>query len=408
MKRAVATILIAAAAASCRGANAPRRLAPDQAAEMYIRLVLALGDRDGDSLDMYRGPAQWQRDARSKRATLDAIRADAAALTAQLDGDPVRRAFLARQLNALVARIDIIRGARPPFREEVRRLFDVEVDVPSSDASAPLRAEIDRLLPGRGSLPERYAAFERRFVIPADRLESVLTRAIAGCRAATAQHVTLPDDERIELSFGRNMAWSAYTRYQGRFVSRMTVNADLPLTVDRALDLACHESYPGHHLIYALLEKQFGSGRPEFLAQLLFSPQSMLHESAASNAPALAFPDADRTAFERDQLFPAAGLDGSTAGEYVRISRLVDALHREEGRIVADYLDGRLDFPRASAALERDALMPGADATLKFVNQFRSYAATYTFGRDAFAAQVGHDWTSYLAAVGDPGQGGKR
>ena len=41
---------------------------------------------------------------------------------------------------------------------------------------------------------------------------------------------------------------------------------------------------------------------------------------------------------------------------------------------------------------------------LKFVNQFRSYAATYTIGRDRLSRVVGGDWTSYARAVTDPAQ----
>jgi hypothetical protein len=82
--------------------------------------------------------------------------------------------------------------------------------------------------------------------------------------------------------------------------------------------------------------------------------------------------------------------------------------------IARRYLDGELDFPRASAALERDALMPSADATLKFLNQFRSYAVTYTAGRDAFSrhldahATAGDEgasrWRAYINVVTDPSQ----
>ena len=81
--------------------------------------------------------------------------------------------------------------------------------------------------------------------------------------------------------------------------------------------------------------------------------------------------------------------------------------------IARQYLDGELDFPRASAALERDALMPSADATLKFLNQFRSYAATYTIGRDALSRYLdAHStaddpasrWRAYINVVTDPVQ----
>jgi len=250
---------------------------------------------------------------------------------------------------------------------------------------AGVRSELERLVPGRGELAARYAAFDRRFLIPPDRLPAVFSRAIDACRAATRAHVRLPPAERVDVEYVADLGWSAFTRYQGHFTSRIQVNAALPLTVDRALDLACHEAYPGHHAIDSLLEARFGSRRVELLVRPLFSPQSLLHEAAASAAGELAFPGSARLAFERDELFPMAGLDPADADRYVRIGRLVDRLHGAQAEIARGYLDGQLDFSRASVALARDALMPSADATLKFLNQYRTYAATYTEGRDALS-----------------------
>jgi hypothetical protein len=269
------------------------------------------------------------------------------------------------------------------------------------------------LLPGPGDLSTRYAAFDRRFLIPRDRLAAVVSRAIEGCRAATREHVTLPPGERVEIEYLPDLAWSAYTRYQGRATSRIQINAAPPLTVDRALDLACHEAYPGHHTIDSLLDARFGGRRIEFAVRPLFSPQSLLHEAAASLAVEMAFPGPARLAFERDELFPLAGLASSDAEPYVRVGRLVDRLHGVQARIARHYLDGELDFPRASAALERDALMPSADAILKFLNRFRSYGATYTIGRDALtryldahstAGDPASRWRAYINVVTDPEQ----
>src|SRR5438477_555134 len=281
---ACALAVAAVTGAACRTAPAPRD-SVDEAARSYVRLVLALGERDADSLDSYHGPAAWQAQARAEHATLADIRARARALADSLvahtpdrvDDERERRAFLVRQLRAVASRIDVLQGARPPFDED-------------------------------------------------------------------------------------------------GFASRVQVNAALPLTVDRALDLACHEAYPGHHTINVLLDARFGGRRPELLVQPLFSPQSLLHEAAASLAPSLVFPDADRAVFERDALFPIARLDPSRAERYVAVARLVDRLHPVVGALARRYLDGALDFPRAAAALEREALMPSADAALKFMNQFRSYA----------------------------------
>jgi hypothetical protein len=399
------------------------RASLDSAGRSYVELVLALGDRDSDSLDSYHGPQAWQTKVQSEHATLTHIRGDAVALADSLKtplsdrhvDEEERRAFLIRQLEAVAARIDVLQGARAPFDEEARLLFGLDPhDTPGQgEASevataepqpAAVRSELDRQLPGRGDLAARYAAFDRQFLIPSDRLARVLSRAIEGCRAATRTHVPLPAGERVEVDYVRDLAWSAFTRYQGRFVSRVLVNAALPLTVDRALDLACHETYPGHHTINTLIELRFGDRRPEFLVQPLFSPQSALHEAAASLAPALAFSDVARLEFERDELFPLAGLDPSGAARHVAVGRLVDKLHGAEADVARRFVDGTLDFPRAAAALEGEALIPSAELTLKFLNQFRSYAATYTIGPARLSRVVAGSWSSFVSAVTDPAQ----
>src|SRR6185503_1575864 len=276
-------------------------------------------------------------------------------------------------------------------------------------STAAIRAEVDRLLPGRGTVADRYAAFDRQFLVARDRIDAVLSRAIEGCRAAASAHLTLPPGERVVVDYVGELPWSAFTRYEGRAVSRIRVNAALPLTVDRALDLACHEAYPGHHAIDTLLDARWPD-RVEFLVRPLFSPQAMLHEAAASLAPSLAFSDSGRLAFERDVLFPIAALDPAGADLHVRVGRLVDRLAGAQAAVARQYLDGALDFPRAAAALEHDALMPSADATLKFLNQFRSYAATYTLGRerlrrhlDATADQAAR-WRAFRDLVTSPAQ----
>ena len=381
--------------------------------------MLALGERDEDSLDSYHGPAKWQDEARTRHASLDTVRADAVALRDRLatratDGSPAkpddneRRAFLIRQLDAVAARVDILRGSRPSFAAEAHALFGIDTGSvapaardPSSSPAA-IRGELDRLLPGHGDLAKRYAAFDARFRVAPPLLPPLLTRAMAACRAATAAHIPLPEDERIDVAYVPELRWSAFTRYQGARISRIEINPSLGLTVDRVLDLACHEGYPGHHTIETLVDARFPN-RTEFLVQPLFSPQALLREAAASIAPALAFSDAARIDVERE-LFVIAGFDSAEVPRYVRVARLVDGLHGVAGDIAKRYLDGDLEFSRALTALERDALMASGDATLRFVNRFRTYAATYTIGRDLLEAAVAGQWSAYAKAITDGAQ----
>jgi hypothetical protein len=384
--------------------------AVDRADEAYVKLALALGERDRDSLDFYAGPDEWRKAAHAAYRPLAEVKTSADALAERLDrdqaaarDDTVRREFLIRQLRALSARVDVLSGRRLSFDRESDLLFGVVVgerDRAGFDSiremldralsGSPAHAALDSALPAAATLAERYAAYDRRFVVPRDRLAALVARAIVECRRITLAHVTLPPDEHVTVEYVRGMPWSAFTTYEGAAHSLIRINTDFDLTVDRALALACHEAYPGHHAINTILDARLAKerGRVELTVQPLFSPQALRTEGAATYAPELAFSDAERVAFERDELFPLAGLNRVDAEPYVRVSRLVDRLGWLQADIARRYLDGSLEFVRAADALSDDALMANPDATLEFFNRFRTYAVTYTVGRDLVAAAV--------------------
>ena len=73
------------------------------------------------------------------------------------------------------------------------------------------------------------------------------------------------------------------------------VNTDLPIFIDRAVDLACHEGYPGHHVYNMLMEKNLvrERGWMEFSVYPLFSPQSLIAEGSANFGIEVALPGED-------------------------------------------------------------------------------------------------------------------
>ena len=369
-------------------------------AERYVDVVLALRARDRDSVDFYAGPAERFKAAERRNLSLADIRTAATELRTRLmagtsssEVEQGRREFMVRQLEAIVARVDLLAGTRVPFDEESQVFFGVTVNDGDPRVADQARAELEKILPGRGSLSERYAAFDQRFLIPRDKLQAVLDRALQECRRVTREHISLPDDESVTVTYTRMMPWSAYADYQGNGKTIIRINLDYGLTVDRAFNLACHEAYPGHHTINTLVDTTLigPEKQVELTVQPLFSPQSLRTEGAATFAPEVAFTDAERMAFERDELFPLAGLDPSRAELYVRVWRLVSQLAWPQAAIARDYIDGTLEFARAASALEEQALMTFPDATLKFFNEFRSYALTYTVGRDLVERAVNAD-----------------
>jgi hypothetical protein len=375
--------------------NSPKRQAAPRAdvSLSYARIAVALGERDPDSIDYYYGPAEWVRDIRENPPSLAQIRQSALALIAELRDKPAtaQRQFLIGQLRAIASRVDLLLGAHFTFDQETQAMFGVQVP-PQYDQRrlAHIRSQINALLPGRGGLAERYSSFDQRFTVPPDRLPAVMNRALQGCRERTLSHMKLPPGEAVTVEYVHGKPWSAFSRYQGNFHSLIQINADFGLTVDEVLQLACHEGYPGHHAYNSLRELQLVREHhlTEFMVQPTFSPQSLASEAAATFAVELAFPEPERTRFERDELFPLAGLNPRNAELYGRVERLVEALHPAEPTIARDYLDGNLEFVRAAWALEAQVLMVHSEATLKYINEYRSYLTAYTLGRDMVADEV--------------------
>ncbi len=370
----------------------------DAAAEGYVRLVLAVGQHDSDYVDAYYGDAAWRSEAEAETLPLEAIRGRAADLVASLGAEPpagdeiveLRWQYLKRQLEALIARVDLLSGAGMSFDEEAQALYDALPPTHGEEHFQTTLDELDRVLAAEGfvdgSLIERYEAFRAGFQIPPDALDAVFRQAIDECRARTAAHVELPPGESFELEYVTDKAWSGYNWYQGGFQSLIQINTDLPIYIDRAVDLACHEGYPGHHLYNALLEKHLVQGRGwiEYSVYPLFSPQSLIAEGTANFGIEMAFPGEERLAYERDVLYPLAGLDPARAESYQRALELADRLSYAGNEAARRYLDGEIDAAAAAEWLARFAAMDPERAAqrVKFIDKYRSYVINYNLGLD--------------------------
>jgi hypothetical protein len=386
---------------SRRGANATAEERPmDEVAPAYVKLALAMGLHDADYVDAYYGPPEWKREIESSKPALDVIATQASSLIGDLqkteaDNDEttrLRHEYLQKQLSALVARARMLTGERLSFDEESKALYDtVAPTYPESHFQAILD-KLETRFPGEGTFLARYERWRQPFVIPREKLDTVFQTAIKECRTRTAAHLKLPSSESFTVEYVTNKSWSGYNWYQGQYRSLIQVNTDLPIYIDRAIDLACHEGYPGHHVYNALLEQHLvrGRGWVEFTVYPLFSPQSLIAEGTANYGIAVAFPGQERVNYERSVLFPAAGLDPARAAEYYEVQALVDELSYAGNEAARRYLNGEIDRTAAVRWLERFALMSSERATqrVKFFDQYRSYVINYNFGKDLVARYV--------------------
>jgi len=366
----------------------------DSIAQQYVRVVLALGQHDPDYVDAYYGPPEWKTEAAKTKLDLAVIgqrgaqlRLELKKITAPADElSRLRWDYLDRQLSSLETRVRMLKGERLSFDDESRALYDAVAPTHPESHFKAILDQLEKRFPGTGPLVARYDAWRRPFIIPRERLDSVFTAAIDACRSRTREHVPLPSDEHFTVEYVTDKSWSGYNWYQGNFRSLIQVNTDLPIYIDRAIDLACHEGYPGHHVYNALLEQHLVKDRGwiEFTVYPLFSPQSLIAEGTANFGIEVAFPGAERVRFEQTQLFPLAGLDASRAKDYYDVQALVDGLSYAGNEAARRYLNGEISRDAAVSWLEQYALMPHERAVqrVRFFDQYRSYVINYNLGKD--------------------------
>ncbi len=396
MRSLALVVSIVALAGGCADTEteSPEPVTVDRLAETYVQLVLAVGQHDADYVDAYLGPAEWPAEAEQAASPLEAIRRraeGAADALAELSGEStdelssLRFQHLEASYASLIARVAMLEGEQLSFDQESKALYDAVA--PSRPAEFYQRTldRLDAALPGSGPVVERFDRYREAFIVPPDRVDGVLSAAIDACRERTRDYLELPEGESFTVEYVTDKSWSGYNWYQGSYQSLIQINIDLPIYVDRMLDLACHEGYPGHHVYNLIIERDLVEGRGwiEFAVYPLFSPRSLIAEGSANYGIEVAFPTTERIQFEREVLFPLAGLDPDSASTYYEIQELVVGLSFAGNEAARRYLDGEIDATAAADWLETYSLMtrPRAEQRVRFIDQYRSYVINYNLGQ---------------------------
>jgi hypothetical protein len=358
---------------------------PDEALERsarrFVRLGLALRQIAPEEIDGYFGPPPSEAPGDTSAPRLATLDGEIGQLIEALRALPAsarrdRLLFRAQGLRALVGLIE--RPGSMPFEEEQRRLYGIATPPLDQAAFERARDELDRLLPGKGSLGQRVEAYRRSLIVPEASRPALFARALEECRRRTLRHWPLPVAERLDVEWtdGVDAAWHGY---HGKYRSTLRVNPQAVAFIGSIVDVACHEGYPGHHVQFVLAEA--GGLHVEDRLVLLRSPGSALREGAAEYGVSLVFPPDARLAFERDVLFPMAGLPTAEVDRSERVRQLSYALAPAALPILRAYRDGRVEADAAADSLERDALIASPRALIAFVDALGAYSAGYTAAR---------------------------
>lgn len=368
-------------------------------AEDYVKLVLNIGQYDADFVDAYYGPEDWRSGLKSNLQFDSTAYKNLSATTDELlneleslgeykadELETLRFRYLYKQLLACKTKIFMLNGVLLPFDEETKALYDASAPTHNDEFFQSAITELDKILPGKGDVAKRLNDFKMKFVIPTNKLKDVFDAAIKECRTRTLNHIKLPEKESFKVEYVKDKPWGAYNWYKGNFYSVIQVNTDLPIYIDHAVDLAAHEGYPGHHVYNVLLESNLAKKRNwvEFKVYVLFSPQSLIAEGTANYGIDMAFPGDERIKFEKEDLFPLAGLNPNEAELYYKVLDLQKSFSYSGNEAARNYLDGKWTREQTVEWLQKNALRTkdSADKYVSFIEKYRSYVINYNLGTD--------------------------
>ena len=364
-------------------------------AKRYVKLMLGMDTHERGYVDAYYGESAIKEEVELSGVTLAELKSETEELLnivnkIDMSGEEeillLRRQYLAKQIESVRARIDMVGGVKFTFDEEAKFIFDATPPKLPDSYFEKIIEELEELLPGDGSISERLNEFKSDFIVPDEKLDSVFEEAIREARERTQKHIQLPENEKFELEYVRGKSWTGYNWYKGNSHSLIQLNRDIPLTIDRVIDVASHEGYPGHHVYNVLLENRLAKGKGwlEFTINPLYSSQSMISEGSANFGIEVAFPGEERIIYEREILFPLAGLDSTRVEEYYEVIELTEKLDYVQNEVARGYLNGLLDREQAEEKLVRLRLFTPERAAqrVRFIDQYRAYVINYNLGKD--------------------------
>lgn len=367
----------------------------DEIGHNYLTLALNLDRHLEGFVDAYFGPPELKAEVQAgEPRPLEALAEDARQLQAAIeesDYHPQRKDFLTRQTRAMAAVIRNLSGDQLDFAEEVALYFDITPQMLDQAVFEEVHAEIDRLLPGPGSLPDRVAAWRKAVEVPRTLLPPLCTLALEETRRRTADLFDLPPGEEVSLELVEGPSWAAYNWYLGGYRSRIELNTDLPLTATEVVSTMAHEAYPGHHTERAIKEYRLyqQAGQGEQGVSLILAPENVLAEGMATSGLRVLFDDEELAGFLRDSVYPLAGLADVNPERDIAVARRLNVVYKVLGNAaLLLHPDGR-PAEEVLSYVERYALASPEEAAklLKFMEQPMggSYAFNYAVGRELLA-----------------------
>jgi hypothetical protein len=359
-------------------------------AEQYLRLGLRVGRHVDGIVDAYYGPPELEA-AVAAEPPVDprALVADAEALHDELD-----EGWLRDQVAALRTYAAVLAGESMSYVEEVEGCYGVRPAYTDETVFEAAHELLEELLPGDGTLAERYERWQAETRVPAELVGRTVSAVIEEARRQAGRLVELPRGEDVVLELARGEPWLAFSAYLGGLRSRITVNVDFPMSGLEALQLTIHETYPGHHAERVAKDHLLvrGRGLLEETIVLVPTPQSLVSEGIAELAPSVLLEGDGGNALAGALREAGVELDLAHA---LAVGRALQPCRWAEVNAALFLHEAGGSEAETQAYLERWALMSPqlAGHLARFLNEptSRTYVTAYPAGRELCSSYVDGD-----------------
>ena len=189
-------------------------------AEGYVKLVLEIGKYDPLYVDAYYGPKEWipaEKTLPFDSTVYKELNFRTDSLFNELDLlsqykatelETLRYRYLYKQLLAVKAKIAVLNETEFPFDLESKEFYDATDIAQNVEEFNKVLDELDKILPGKGSIENRMINFKKQFQIPVEKIEAVFNAAIKECRERTLKYIKLPAGENFKVEYVENKPWA--------------------------------------------------------------------------------------------------------------------------------------------------------------------------------------------------------
>jgi hypothetical protein len=360
------------------------------AAERYLLLGLRIDRHVEGMVDAYFGPP-------ALKAAVDAEpAADPHTLVAAAEEllDELEDGWLRDQVVGLRTFAGVLAGESRSYPDEVEGSYGVRPVQTDEAAFAAAHERLEDLLPDDGPLGERYERWRKSIMVPPEQVGSLVAAVVGEARAATRRLVELPHGEGVDVEIVHDQPWLAFNHYLGHLRSRVSVNVDLPISALDLLELAIHETYPGHHAERSCKEQLLvrERGLLEETIVVVPAPQSLVSEGIAELAPTLLLEGEHGAAFAR--VLQKAGIELDLA-HALEVERAREPCRWAEVNAALLFHDAAASEDETRAYVERWGLLSPELAAhlIRFLKEptSRTYLITYAAGRNLCRSFVGGD-----------------